>query len=192
MAAVLANDDPGEVAAMICSGPEFVMKHPSFTPKPMAESLTPAISNGVDVLVPSNDWVHWGTAQGWDYETWVAGAMRRILAPGSVFVDIGANTGVLTMLGASLVGDSGQVYAIEASIENAAVILANIRNSHLANTVILPIAVTDKKGIELITVDYGGSNKFVRTEAVASKNYEFEPIATDTLDFLAPSPPAST
>jgi FkbM family methyltransferase len=110
--------------------------------------------------------------------------MRQILRPGAVFVDIGANTGVLTMLGAALVESVGQVYAIEASIENAALILANVRNLQITNTVILPIAVSDKKGIEFISVDYGGSNKLVRTEAVDSKNYRFEPVATDTLDSL--------
>ena len=179
-----AQGNPSEAVSIICSQPEFVMKHPSFTPKAMAESLVAADVNGVEVLVPSNDWVHWGTAQGWGYETWVAGAMRRILKPGSVFVDIGANTGVLTMLGASLVGNEGQVYAVEASIENASIILANIRHAKLGNTVILPIAVTNKKGIEFISVDYGGSNKLVRTESVDSQNFQFEPIATDTLDSL--------
>lgn len=142
-----AQDNPAEAVSLLCLIPEFVMKHPSFTPKPMTESLVPANVNGIDMLLPSNDWVHWGTAQGWGYEKWVADAMRKILKPGSIFIDVGANTGVLTMLGASLV-DAGRVYAIEASIENAAVILANIRRSQLANIVILPIAVTDKKGIE--------------------------------------------
>jgi len=173
-----------EAVSLLCVQPEFVMKHPAFTPKPMTDALKPVNVNGIDLLVPSNDWVHWGTLQGWGYEKWVADAMRSILKPGSVFADVGANTGVLTMLGASLVGDAGQVYAIEASIENAAVILANTRHVGATNTVILPVAVTDKKGIELISVDFGGSNKFVVTEAIDSRKFKFEPIATDTLDSL--------
>jgi len=173
-----------EAVSLLCVQPEFVMQHPAFTPKPMTETLKAASVNGIDLLVPTNDWVHWGTAQGWGYEKWVADAMRSILKPGSVFADVGANTGVLTMLGASLVGETGQVYAIEASIENAAVILANTRHVGASNIVILPIAVTDKKGIELISVDFGGSNKFVVTEAIDSKKFKFEPIATDTLDSL--------
>jgi len=180
----LTKESASEAVCILGVQPEFIMKHPAFTPKPMQDSLVPANANGIEILVPANDWVHWGTAQGWGYEKWVADCMREILQPGAVFVDVGANVGVLTMLGASLVGETGHVYAVEASIENAMVILANIRHAEISNTVILPIAVSDKKGIELITLDNGGSNKLVRTEAIDSTKYRFEPIATDTLDSL--------
>lgn len=177
--------DPAEVVSMICGAPEFVMKHPRFIPRPMTESLVAANVNGIDMLVPNNDWVHWDSVRGQDYEPWVAAALRRRLGPGSVFLDIGANTGVMTMLGASLVGDTGRVYAVEASIDNAAVILANMRHCGFANTVILPIAVSDRKGTERISVDHGGSNKIVRpVEETAGWKHRFEPIAVDTLDSL--------
>src|SRR5882757_3800337 len=40
-------------------------------------------------------------------------ALRRLLAPGDVFYDIGANVGFFTLLGARLVGPSGRVVAFE-------------------------------------------------------------------------------
>jgi FkbM family methyltransferase len=40
-------------------------------------------------------------------------ALRRLLAPGDVFYDIGANVGFFTLLGARLVGPSGRVVAVE-------------------------------------------------------------------------------
>ncbi len=49
-----------------------------------------------------------------EWETHVRAVMRRILHPGGIFVDIGANIGLHTLLGAALVGEKGHVYAIEA------------------------------------------------------------------------------
>jgi len=43
----------------------------------------------------------------------VANAMRRILRPGDTFVDVGANVGMMSELGAKLVGPKGHVLAIE-------------------------------------------------------------------------------
>lgn len=40
-------------------------------------------------------------------------ALRRLLAPGDVFFDVGANIGFFTILGARLVGPSGRVVAFE-------------------------------------------------------------------------------
>jgi FkbM family methyltransferase len=40
-------------------------------------------------------------------------ALRRLLAPGDVFYDIGANVGFFTLLGARLVGPGGRVVAFE-------------------------------------------------------------------------------
>ena len=47
------------------------------------------------------------------YETEVQLLMRALLRRGDRFVDIGANTGMLTLLGASLVGPTGRVDAFE-------------------------------------------------------------------------------
>ena len=175
---------PSEVVSIIAQQSEFIMKHPSFVPKPIYADLLPAVANGVEVLVPPNDWVHWGTKQGMGWEPHVAEAIRQYLKPGGVFIDIGANTGVLTMLGASIVGDAGQVYAVEASIEVAMVLLANVRHAKLTNTFVLPRAVTDTTRIEQIMVGHGTTNRFVRTEQIDLKKFNFEPILTDTIDSM--------
>jgi FkbM family methyltransferase len=47
------------------------------------------------------------------YEPAVQGALRRFLAPGACFWDIGAHAGFFTILGARLVGESGRVHAFE-------------------------------------------------------------------------------
>ena len=47
------------------------------------------------------------------YSLLVVNAMRRILRPGGVFVDVGANIGYLSAVAADLVGPTGQVHAFE-------------------------------------------------------------------------------
>lgn len=47
------------------------------------------------------------------FELEVLRALSRLLAPGAVFVDIGAHIGFFTILSAHLVGEAGQVHAFE-------------------------------------------------------------------------------
>jgi len=47
------------------------------------------------------------------YSLLVVSAMRRYLHAGGVFIDVGANVGYLSAIGAELVGPSGQVHAFE-------------------------------------------------------------------------------
>jgi FkbM family methyltransferase len=48
------------------------------------------------------------------WETTVTGWLQRTLEAGQVFVDVGANVGYFTLLGAQLVGRGGRVIALEA------------------------------------------------------------------------------
>lgn len=47
------------------------------------------------------------------YSPLVVNAMRRILRPGDVFVDVGANIGYLSAVAADIVGPHGQIHAFE-------------------------------------------------------------------------------
>ncbi len=47
------------------------------------------------------------------YEVSVAEMMKKILKPGDTFIDVGANIGNLTALGAGLVGKNGEVHSFE-------------------------------------------------------------------------------
>jgi FkbM family methyltransferase len=49
------------------------------------------------------------------YEPCTASVLRRILAPGDTYVDVGANIGLLTMLASRWVGPSGSVISFEPS-----------------------------------------------------------------------------
>ena len=62
--------------------------------------------------------------------------LRRALQPGDTFVDVGANSGFFSLLGASLVGEAGAVVAVEACPATCARLRANLElNPALARRV---------------------------------------------------------
>jgi len=60
------------------------------------------------------------------WESHVTDWLQRTLRPGQVFVDVGANIGYFTLLGASLVGPRGRVVAVEAHPRLAELLQRNI------------------------------------------------------------------
>lgn len=64
----------------------------------------------------------------------------------SVFYDIGANVGFLTVLGALLVGPQGMVYAFEPVPTNAAYVRRNARANRFAQVQVIEKAVSNHSG----------------------------------------------
>jgi FkbM family methyltransferase len=80
------------------------------------------------------------------FEPQMIANLERWLAPGSVFVDLGANEGYFTVLGAKLVGPSGRVIAIEPQERLAGVIEENLRLNGFQNVAVERAAVSNKSG----------------------------------------------
>ncbi|MFP5363774.1 MAG: FkbM family methyltransferase [Thermoleophilia bacterium] len=68
-------------------------------------------------------------------------ALRRLLAPGAVFYDVGANVGFFTILGARLVGPQGRVVAFEPVPECARAVARNIALNGFAHASVREQAV---------------------------------------------------
>lgn len=71
--------------------------------------------------------------------------LRRLLHPGMTFVDGGAHFGYFTLLGASLVGETGRVVAVEADPRNGAVLRANLALNRLRNVEVVVAALADRR-----------------------------------------------
>jgi FkbM family methyltransferase len=71
--------------------------------------------------------------------------LRAHLRPGSVFLDVGANVGYMTLLGARACGASGRVIAVEPEPRNVALLRANLWRNRLEATV-LPAAAYSHHG----------------------------------------------
>ncbi|MET8557642.1 FkbM family methyltransferase [Streptomyces sp. NPDC004959] len=67
------------------------------------------------------------------------------LKPGDVFVDVGANIGYFSALGARLVGAGGAVVSVEASPSFAELLRANLRLNHADNVRVVEQAVSDRE-----------------------------------------------
>jgi FkbM family methyltransferase len=80
------------------------------------------------------------------YEPDVTGFLVRALRPGDTFVDVGANLGWFTCLGASAVGPSGSVYAFEPGPENVRELARNVEHNGFVNVSIVDKAASQASG----------------------------------------------
>src|SRR5215472_8330099 len=71
--------------------------------------------------------------------------LEEILAPGHVFVDVGANFGVYTLVASGLVGKKGRVLAFEPTVQSFAILKQNIRLNCSSNVDPFQIALTETK-----------------------------------------------
>lgn len=72
--------------------------------------------------------------------------VQRLLRPGDGFVDIGANIGWYTIIGAARVGTKGRVYAFEPELENFDLADRNVTLNGLANVRLERAAVAERPG----------------------------------------------
>jgi FkbM family methyltransferase len=85
------------------------------------------------------------------YEKELSSTLARILKPGDVFVDLGANEGYFSLLASELVGESGRVYSIEPQARLWPVIIRNFMLNGRTNYRLVPYAVGEAEGfIDLI------------------------------------------
>ena len=89
----------------------------------------------------------------------VQAVLAQHLREGQVFYDVGANVGFFTLIGASLVGKNGKVYAFEPVPTNAAAIRHNLALNDFGHVEVIEKAVSDHSGFEELQVTHfaGGS-----------------------------------
>jgi FkbM family methyltransferase len=80
------------------------------------------------------------------YEQAVERTLSQHLRPGSVFYDVGAHIGVLSLVAARLVGAHGVVFAFEADPANVARVEEHVRRNGFEQIHILPCAVWSSRG----------------------------------------------
>ncbi|MDB5524723.1 MAG: hypothetical protein JWM58_2486 [Rhizobium sp.] len=74
---------------------------------------------------------------GMPYEPDVTKIIQKILEPGDVFVDVGANVGFFTVLGSALVGSEGRVFAFEPDPKNIERVKFHCANNEIDNVEII-------------------------------------------------------
>jgi FkbM family methyltransferase len=122
------------------------------------------------------------------YEPHVTAELRRLLQPGMVLVDLGANVGYFTLLAATLVGPQGKVIAFEPNPETCVLLRQSIAVNGLSQVELHPYAAAEKAQTFTLEAPGGGSNgRIVEFSAEArarpSLFTQIEAVALD--DFLA-------
>ncbi len=84
--------------------------------------------------------------RGGEYEPEETAFVRRVVRPGMVFVDLGANVGYYTCLAARLVGATGRVYAFEPDPDNFGLLRRSLRANRLDNVAAERAAISDASG----------------------------------------------
>jgi FkbM family methyltransferase len=84
------------------------------------------------------------------YELGMQKTIEKLLFPGATFVDLGANEGYFTVIGAKRCGPSGRVVAIEPQQRLLPVIVENLKINEVEWGHVLNVAVTDTEGVVTI------------------------------------------
>jgi len=106
---------------------------------------TVSLPSGPRMVVDICDLFHQLYFLGVDYEPETSDLIRRVLRPGDVAFDLGANAGYFTLLMASLVGPGGHVHSFEPNPALTKMLGESITLSHYEDRVTLnQVAVSDR------------------------------------------------
>jgi FkbM family methyltransferase len=114
--------------------------------------------------------------------------VAQLLQPGDVFIDVGANIGDYTLLGAKTVGKEGWVYCFEPGKRIFECLQAMIKENGLSNVKAFPMGLGRRRETLTLYLDKAnfGNNSFSREAAIAlggtvRDSYDVE---IDTLDAI--------
>jgi len=118
------------------------------------------------------------------YEPELQEIIRRLVQPGMVVYDVGANIGYVSLLFARAVGEKGQVYAFEALPGNVERIRANLALNPWARVTPVGMAVVDAaRPVEFLTHASGAMGKAAGSAGRQDQSYgEHVQVAGTSLD----------
>jgi FkbM family methyltransferase len=126
------------------------------------------------------------------YEFAVSNLVRAYLAPGDVFVDVGANIGYYSIVAAGIVGRSGAVYAFEPSPRIRARLERNVALNDMSQIRVRPEAISERSGTVRLIEPQGKGNDglaYVDTHG-GDGGLEVRALRLDELAEISGNPPA--
>lgn len=98
------------------------------------------------LYINTQSWVEWILFINGSYERHLRIIFEQFVREGDTVIDIGANIGVHTLTLSHIVGQSGQVIAIEPYPPVLEKLTTHLRINQIQNVDLRPVAVADKKG----------------------------------------------
>ncbi len=137
---------------LLLPNPKSVGKHVLKTIHGVKMMIDPSLDKGVELSLFETGTYEKGTIQ----------FMENYLKPGSRFLDIGANIGLMSVIASKIVGKSGIVYAVEANPGTVPILQTNLELNNCKNVEVLPIALSDVQGTAFLfenwEVNRGGAS----------------------------------
>lgn len=109
------------------------------------------------------------------YEPELQDAASRLIQPGMVVYDVGANIGYISLMAARLVKENGHVYSFEALPGNVERLKANVDLNNLSGQITaIHVAVTDKTGEAVFLAHESGAMGKAKGSAGREEHYAAE------------------
>ena len=121
-----------------------------------------------------------------DFERTEREFLKAYLKRGDIFVDVGANIGLFSLIAAKRVGSSGKVYAFEPTRRVYDWLTYNVRFNALEEISCFRLALSDEVGTQSLFVSrdgYDAWNSFAHP--VAGQSFEREEVECETWDNFA-------
>ena len=117
-----------------------------------------------------------------EFEKQTVKIIEDTLRSGMTMIDIGAHVGYFSLLGASLVGDEGKIYAFEPEPQNYSLLADNIERNGYKNVVAESKAVSEISGEAQLFISGldNGSHSIYQNEK--RKTTDYVPVQTVNLD----------
>ncbi len=146
----------GQVVEEFLGSVELARAHPGLMGESRRTQLV-ATAEGFSMYVDPTDYAVGHTvARTRTYEPEVSSVLRQVLSPGGTLVDVGANMGWFSLLGASVVGPAGRVVAVEPNPANVALLASSVEENGFTNVQVFTVAASDRTGAVALETD--GSN----------------------------------
>ena len=148
----------------ILGSEEFAMRH-----RRMSTTSAPEVrrveADGFVLFVDMGDLVIGrAIAQSGVHEPETSAVVRGRLSPGDTMVDVGANIGWFTMLGASCVGPTGRVLAVEPNPESCRLVEQSAAANGFGNVSVVAAAASEHSGAAALETD-GSNGRIVPLDA---------------------------
>jgi FkbM family methyltransferase len=108
--------------------------------------------------------------------------LEKILSPGKIFVDVGANFGVYTLVASRLVGETGRVLAFEPTAQSFAILRQNIELNCFRNVDGFQVALAETRGKAWLNYGWDPVGNWLGKD-LRGEN-EGEEVRTESLDQL--------
>jgi FkbM family methyltransferase len=119
-------------------------------PSPECEPRLASVDERTSLWVPTE----WDRQTIASHERPVLKTLQRLVRPGHVVYDVGANVGLFSVLLARGIGGEGWLYAFEPNPVCVSYLRANLERARAARFTILPVAISDRRGSCAFTVNY--------------------------------------